>query len=451
MKLPRKPPEFKELFMKIMNKSFIDKYIEFTTWDDAFKFNNTDKYIHWDNLIRREPPKNLSHEEWWLMLKNNRKGNTKILPLIDKKGNDFSFAANDYVNEELHKIDLTLGGTIGSTEVNLLNPATKEQYFVRSLIEEAITSSQLEGATTTRMVAKNIIRTGKTPSDRSERMIVNNYKTMLAIHKLKNEKLSKELIFDLHKRVTQGTLEIPDAEGRFRKSDEPIKIADQYGTIYHEPPLSAELENRMEVMCDFANNKQDDIFIHPVLKAIILHFWLAYEHPFVDGNGRTARALFYWCMLNHGYWLCEYISISEIILKGPSKYIKAFLYTETDDNDLTYFIIYHLGVIKRAISALNNYINKKQAEIKDTEKGLRNISLFNHRQRALISHALRHPGYEYSIKSHMISHDIAYETARSDLNKLAKKGILMSKKISNTWLYNPVPDMQDKLTLLDAV
>ena len=150
-------------------------------------------------------------------------------------------------------------------------------------------------------------------------------------------------------------------------------------------------------------------------------------------------------MLNQGYWLCEYISISEIILKGPAKYIKAFLYTETDDNDLTYFIIYHLGVVKRSITALQDYIKKKQAEVKDTEKELREIGLFNHRQRALVSHALRHPGYEYSIKSHMISHDIAYETARSDLNELVEKGLLQSQKISNTWTYSPVTDIQDKL------
>ena len=95
---------------------------------------------------------------------------------------------------------------------------------------------------------------------------------------------------------------------------------------------------RMGLMCDFANSKTPEGFVHPVLRSIILHFWLAYDHPFVDGNGRVARALFYWSMLRHGYWLFEFVSISQIILKAPVKYGRAFLYTETDDNDLTYFI-----------------------------------------------------------------------------------------------------------------
>src|SRR5205814_10028127 len=58
---------------------------------------------------------------------------------------------------------------------------------------------------------------------------------------------------------------------------------------------------------------------HPMVRSMILHFWLAYDHPFVDGNGRTARALFYWSMLRNGYWMFEYITISKIILSGPDR------------------------------------------------------------------------------------------------------------------------------------
>jgi len=450
MKLPRKSPEFKELLKKVPT---VDKLIAYITSGDTFKFNNTSNYIHWDNLIHREPPNNLSHEEWWFLLKNNRRSNAKQLPIKDKKSSPFSFIVNDYMTEQLHKIDLYIGGTLGSYEKSVVSSASKEQYLMRSLMEEAITSSQLEGASTTRMVAKRIIRTGKKPSNNSERMIVNNYKTMQAIRSLKYEKLSKELVFKIHKMVTQGTLETPDQEGRFRRVDELIEVGDRLdGTVYHVPPLSAELEQRMKDMCDFANNKHEDYFIHPVIKAIILHFWLGYDHPFVDGNGRTARALFYWYMLRQGYWLCEYISISEIILKAQSKYISAFLYTETDDNDLTYFIIYHILVIEKAIDSLQEYIKKKESEIKDFKIQIKMIFRFNHRQVAFINHALKHPvGYEYTIKSHMISHDIAYETARSDLNKLVEKGVLESEKIGKTWIYNPVLNIKYKLQHIEEV
>jgi len=57
----------------------------------------------------------------------------------------------------------------------------------------------------------------------------------------------------------------------------------------------------MEAMCAFVNGRDTEPFIHPAIRAMILHFWLAYDHPFVDGNGRTARALFYWAMLRPGH------------------------------------------------------------------------------------------------------------------------------------------------------
>jgi len=113
MKLPRKPPEFKQTFKDTESiKTFLDNLMEYTELDDPYKFNNTSKYIHWDKLIRYKPPINISHEEWWLMLKNNRTQNRKLIPLKDKKGNSFNFVANNYINEELHKIDLTLGGAL---------------------------------------------------------------------------------------------------------------------------------------------------------------------------------------------------------------------------------------------------------------------------------------------------------------------------------------------------
>ncbi len=211
--------------------------------------------------------------------------------------------------------------------------------MVRSLIEEVITSSQLEGAVTTREVAKKMLREDRRPSNRSEQMIVNNYHTMNHILTLKDQPLTKEPVFEIHREISEGTLNISDGAGRFRRKDEDINVSDIDGTGFHTPPPAEELESRMNAMCDFANGKTPEGFLHPVIRAIVLHFWLAYNHPFVDGNGRTARALFYRQMLYSNYWMFEFISISQFLRKAPTRYAMAFLHTETDENDLTYFII----------------------------------------------------------------------------------------------------------------
>ena len=249
--------------------------------------------------------------------------------------------------------------------------------------------------------------------------------------------------------MTHGTLDDDTAAGRLRLPGEPIHVVDQRdGTVLHTPPPASELSSRLKAMCEFANadGGAGKRFLHPVLRSIILHFWLAYEHPFVDGNGRTARALFYWSMLRHGYWLIEFLTISHIIRSAPARYSRAFLFTETDDNDLTYFIRYHLEVLDRALQALHDYIARKSAQQRHLESVVRGLTGLNHRQRALLGHALRHPNHHYTIMAHRTSHGVVYQTARSDLLELVAIGLLDARKVKNRWYFNPVAELGRRLS-----
>jgi hypothetical protein len=116
------------------------------------------KYLHWQDLRHRTPPKGLTHEEWWAGLKLRRKSDSKEIPLKDNNSEPFQYLSTDPIPEHLHKIDKGAAGVIRMPE-QITNPDTRDQYCVSSLIEEAITSSQLEGATTTRKVAKEMLRT----------------------------------------------------------------------------------------------------------------------------------------------------------------------------------------------------------------------------------------------------------------------------------------------------
>jgi len=405
-------------------------------------------YQHWDKLRRYPAPEGFTHEEWWFAMKFQRIGLLKPVALLDKKSRPFKFCVPDLVQEELHEIDMGAGATLSVPEP-ITNPQTRDQYLVRSLIEEAITSSQLEGAATTREVAKEMIRTGRPPQDVDEQMILNNYATMRRIIELKDESLTPERVFEVHRLVTDKTLDDQSAAGRFRKAQEKRVVGDDFGEVYHDPPPAEQLKERLKAMCAFANAETPGYFVHPVVRAIILHFWLAYDHPFVDGNGRTARALFYWAMLHRGYWLFEFISISRILKKAPIKYARSFLYTETDDNDLTYFIVAQTRVIRRAITELHEYIDRKTTEVRQLESRVRVLNLFNHRQVNLVRHALKHPYQEYSIESHRKSHDVVYQTARTDLLDLKKRGVLEVRKRGKRMFFVVPRDLSDRLKELE--
>jgi Fic family protein len=403
------------------------------------------RYLHWDELRHRTPPAGLTHEQWWLAVKMRRRGNSLELPCTDREGRTFRYALVEPIPQGLHEIDVGAGSWV-RVSAPILDAEMKDQYYVRSLIEEAITSSQLEGAVTTRRVAKEMIRTGRRPRNRSEQMIVNNYETMRRLGKLKDQNLTPDLVFEIHRLISRDTMDDPHAVGRLRRTDEPIVVqSEDDGTIYHWPPNASELPARLQAMCEFGNGDGSGGFVHPVLRSIVLHFWLAYDHPFVDGNGRTARALFYWSMLHHGYWLFEFVSISEIILKAPAQYYMAFLHTETDDNDLTYFLLHQLDVVYKSMEFLHRYIERKSKETREVAALMKRVRSLNHRQQALIAHAVRHPAYRYSINGHRLSHGVVYETARSDLMSLVRKGLLRKLKVGKTLYFEPVSNLTAKL------
>ena len=439
MKIPQRPPSFRGLVAALPAGRVIDVV------SGGSPIDADGRYRHWDTMRRMDPPTGLSTEEWWLQTKYARQSLWKAFPLVDPRGNSFHFAVPDPALEKLHFIDKRAAGEISSGEV-VTNPASRDRYVVSSLIEEAITSSQLEGAVTSRGVAKEMLRSGRPPRDNSERMILNNFHAIDFVRRQRSAPLTPELVCEIQRIVTNGTLEHPGDSGLIQQpGDVRVRVWAQDGRVLHDPPPAEQLPERLEAMCRFANGGEVQGFLHPVVRAILLHFWLAYDHPFADGNGRTARALFYWSMLSQDYWLAEFLSISRILRKAPGKYARAFLYTETDDNDATYFVLYQLGVLCRAIDEFYEYLERKVSEVRTVEAMLRTSVNLNHRQLALLSHALRHPGRAYSFGSHARSHHVVHQSARTDLLDLERRGLLVKRKVGRSFSFEPVDDLAERL------
>jgi Fic family protein len=408
-------------------------------------------YVHWNKLRHLTPPDGFTHEEWWLGIRMSRTSGAAPLTLRDTRGVAFTYQTPPQAQRLLHYIDQHCSGEIKMAEVVTTDQQARRHYLVSSLMEEAIRSSQLEGATTTRKVAKELLRTGRPARDRSERMILNNYRALEFMREMGNE-LTPELVMMLQRILTEGTLDDPTGAGRLQRSDEDrVVVGDaDTGETIHTPPPADQLAERLRLLCEFANQPDDGggDFIHPVVRAVLLHFWLAYDHPFQDGNGRTARALFYWYMRTRGYWLVEYLSISRILRKSAAKYGEAFLLTETDGHDTTYFLLHQLDVLKRAVDQLHVYLQRKVQEVQDVEKLIKGADEFNHRQLALLSDAIRHPEHSYTYRSHAASHKVTRETARADLAGLLERALLRQRKVGKTHIYRPAPDLSNALKSL---
>jgi Fic family protein len=383
----------------------------------------TSAYLYWDK-VKYQKVGNLSPLQIWNDVKLIRHLNYKQICFVNYT---FNYYITDYIQKSLHLFDRNIGGYLGTKTIIPENDKTR--YLVSSIMEEAISSSIMEGAATTRKKAKEMLRKEIKPKNKSDQMIVNNYYTINHIVAHKNEELTPEKLLHIHQLMCNKTLESNLEEGTFRSSNDIYVVNHNTSDVVHTPPKFEEIQGLMESLCNFFNVDDEENFIHPIAKAIIIHFMIGYIHPFIDGNGRTARALFYWYLLKKGYWLTEYLSISKIIQGSKSQYEKAYLYTENDEMDLSYFITYHIDVMYKAFEALKKYIEEKQKDNIQAAQFLK-MENINERQAQILKILYDEPNVVFSVKEIANRFAVVENTARVDLMQLVALGYMQMIKVN---------------------
>ncbi|MDW7731190.1 MAG: Fic family protein [Methanolobus sp.] len=429
-KLPATPilsPEEKEEPLKYLNDHKVLELIG--------EYN--ERYLHWDEIKKRKNQIPIKPEYLWFLMKFFRI--MKLEPSINFGKYTFTYTMLRDFQEKLHILDKDAAGNLQSRLESISD--TREKYILNSLMEEAIASSQIEGATPSRRVAKEMLRKNRKPTNKDEKMIINNYNTMKYVLEIKNEELTPSLLLEIQKRMTLDTLEEPTDEGVFRDNDE-IMVFDNDGEILHTPPKKEEVPVLVNELCKFANDNNDK-FIHPIIKGIFLHYLLNYIHPFNDGNGRTGRSLFYWYVLKQDYWLFEYMSVSRLIYKKRRQYKLAYQYTESDFafnkdeevGDLTYFIKFNLDAIMESLHEIQEYLTSKQKEQYEALKTIKESDRLNNRQRDILKGFIKYPHKTITIKEVESTHGVSYATARHDLYYLEELGHLQKQKSGKEFVF----------------
>jgi len=408
------------------------------------------QYYHWEQLLRREPPAGLTHEEWWFRLKLQRSSQMRTVALRAKDGSRFTFAMTDELLQLTEEIGRRSGGSVVGGGA-AMTPDGRDMFVVRSLVEESITSSQLEGASTSRRVAVELLSTGRDPRTKSERMILNNYRAMQVVTESAVDPLSPQWVLELHAVLTEGTLDHPSDAGRLETPDHARVSVWAGETQVHVPPPARELPRRLAELTSFANgDSTDSPYIPPIVRSIITHFMFGYDHYFADGNGRIARTAFYWSMLHNGYWLAEYLTISKILRAAPGKYGDSYQYTEDDDNDLTYFVLHQLRVIQRSLNELDTYIAARHRESLRVQNALRGAAReFNMRQTQIIEWVTRESPLAITATEIANRYRVSTQTARNDLSHIESFGLLERGRAKHPIAWSPVPDLAARLSRLD--
>lgn len=418
-------------------KALLDKNKESNKELQTLLDKINDGYEYWDTVKYKKLTSGITDIDLWTYVKASRLNLTIGVwqnPLL-------MLGLTNRMQRLCHEFDMNFGGSWGDSSV--IPAESRQQYLVSSLMEEAIYSSQMEGAATTRKVAKDMLRKKMTPRDKSQQMIVNNYQTINYIAEHKTDSLTPELLLHVHQLMTSNTLDSPDDSGRFRKNDDiVVENAITHETV-HIPPTYTEIPSFVKSLCDFFNETHSKVFIHPIIRGIIIHFMIAYVHPFADGNGRTARAMFYWYMLRQGYWLTEYMSISRVIAKSKKAYEKSFLYAEADMLDIGYFVNYNLGVLEKSFKQLQEYIKRKQLDKNSANKFFK-LGNINERQAQILKMYYEDPALILTVKDLQVKFLVTPTTAKNDLM------LLLERKFIKEIAFNKVKKGYIKGELFDS-
>jgi len=398
---------------------------------------NTPSYLYWDKIKHKKLPPQITHEEFWAVVKLKRELQSIPTVIKNEVGVNFSWNKTPSLEEFLHNIDLHAGGSLFISQSSQ-DEERKQEFISRGIIEEAIASSQLEGAVTSRKVAKKFLREGRAPKNDSEQMILNNHESMKIIEtEYKNKKIDLDSLFELHSLITNKT--IPNSERmRLRNDSDEIVVKDKKdpSIVYHIPPKEAFLEKELVSLLSFMNDETGGAFIHPVIKAILVHFWVGYLHPFTDGNGRLARLLFYWYLLSKGYWAFSYLPISVIIKNSSKEYQKAFVYSEQDDSNLTYFIDYKIRKIQLAMKKFEEYYENKSRENSRMNLTAKQDYNLNGRQIQLLQYLYSNKDEHTSYKMYKNIYKISNMTVVKDLKSLQKLGFIESERKGRNVYYS---------------
>ncbi|MGL4381500.1 MAG: Fic family protein [Vibrio sp.] len=413
----------------------------------------TDEY-HSFNEFRRRVKSGLEVKYcWWLTRLSRDSTLIDLTPLEDKPlPTDLPeqviqalLNSSDYTQHcrfnNLHEFGRVLSQidryTTHSAMLGILEQIGERAHFehlANNLVDdEAISSSQLEGAATTTILAKEMIRKKRKPRTEDERMIFGNFDLMKSAWDLRDEPFSIELIRNLHSTGTKTLEQEKYTSGAFRTTDD-VAVVDAEGEIVHQPPQHDSIERLLTRVVKWLNS--NDSGVHPVIQAITLHFVIGYVHPFRDGNGRVARALFYWYMFKSGYTGFRYIAISALLKKAPIQYGVSYLDTEHDNLDLTYFIKYQLKVIGRAIDefvAVYQRAAQQMQALEERYSGLEDI------ERKIVGFVSGEPRYRKkpTVTAREVESllGISYNSAKQKLDDMVTAGILSSEKIGKSTEY----------------
>lgn len=246
-----------------------------------------------------------------------------------------------------------------------------------------------------------------------------------------NYEITEEVVKKIHK-ITVHRIMPEQESGEYRKKQVILKNS-KTGEVSFKPPLSVAVSYQVGDLLSFINsNSNKDI--HPVLKSGIVHYELVRIHPFLDGNGRVARALSTLILFLEGYDIRKFFSLEEYFDKDASSYYKALQSVQKSKGDLTFWLEYFTQGLAIELSKIKERVERISIDAKLKEKLGGKPILLSDRQLKIIEY-IQQTGYLQNKAFETLFPMVSEDTILNELKPLIKYGIIKKRGITKAAKY----------------
>ena len=242
---------------------------------------------------------------------------------------------------------------------------------------------------------------------------------------IKNQILEED-IKEIHKLTVNKILE-QEKCGEFRKTQVVVKNSIT-GDVSFRPPMVVAIPFQIKDLIAFINSPPDQD-IHPVLKSGCVHYELVRIHPFIDGNGRVARALSTLILFREGYDIRKFFSLEEYFDSNAASYYDGLQSVEKRNGDLTYWLEYFSLGLAIELSKIKDKVEKISIDAGLKEKLGGKPIMLSERQLKIIEY-IQKTGYLQNQAFSQLFPMVSEDTILNELKELLKTGIVKKQGVT---------------------
>lgn len=331
-----------------------------------------------------------------------------------------------------NKVLKNIGNIEASKEV--IDHAPLLPYFEKEFRENALVRSvhfgtHIEGNELNLTEAEKVIKGQEVIArDRDIQEVINYRKVIDYIGKSQvrnsKEEVSEDTIRELHKLTVEKILP-QDQCGVFRKTQVVIKNS-LTGEVSFRPPMAVAIPFQLKNLLEFINSDED---MHPVLKSGITHYELVRIHPFLDGNGRVARAFATLILYKEGYDIRRFFSLEEYFDKNAREYYEALQSVEEKEGDLTEWLEYFTFGLSVELSKIRERIESISIDAKLKQKLGGEPILLTPRQIKIIEY-IQKIGYLQNQAFEQLFPMVSEDTILNELKGLLTTGLVKKRGVT---------------------